>query len=245
MGFFSLSTFVILVVLVIARRGELMAVFARRKYAKGDMEGAIKMFAVANRIGKLGGASLMYYGYLLLRDGQLDFAKEILTHASLASTKPELKKRVKSLLAVAEWKGGNLPVAIEMTEEAMVDFKTTNLYQNLGLMYVLSGDARRALEFNKEAYEYNSDDLIIMDNLAEAYALYGDAEKASEIYEKLLEKEPHFPEPYYGYGQLLLKNGQKERGIALIQKSLEKKFTFLSVLQKDQVEKILEDAKKE
>lgn len=245
MGLLSLLTFVVLVILVIARRGELVAIFARRKYGKGDIKGALRLFAIANRVGKLGGASLMYYGYLLLRDGQLDFAKEILTHASLAAVKPELKKRVKSLLAVAEWKSGNLQMAIEMTEEAMVDFKTTNLYQNLGLMYVLSGDARRALEFNKEAFEYNSDDLIIMDNLAEAYALYGDIEKASEIYEKLLEKEPHFPEPYYGYGQLLLESGQKERGIELIEQSLDKKFTFLSILQKDQVEKMLEDAKKE
>lgn len=242
MGLVALLTFVVLIVLVIARRGELVAVFARRKYGKGDIKGAISLFGLANRIGKLGGSSLMFYGYLLLRDGQLDLAKEILTHASLTAVKPELKKRVKSLLAVAEWKSGNLPLAIEMTEEAMVDFKTTNLYQNLGLMYVLSGDARRALEFNKEAFEYNSDDLIIMDNLAEAYALYGDTEKASEIYESLLEKEPHFPEPYYGYGQLLISKGEKTRGIELIRKSLDKKFTFLSVLQKDQVEKMLEDA---
>ena len=127
----------------------------------------------------------------------------------------------------------------------MVDFKTTNLYQNLGLMYVIKGDARRALDFNKEAFEYNSDDMIIMDNLAESYALYGDTEKASELYEKLLEKEPHFPEPYYGYGQLLIKNGQKERGLELIEKSLEKKFTFLSVLQKEDVKKMLEEAKEE
>jgi len=241
----AILTFVILIVLIIIRRAELIAFFGRMKFQKGNLESALKIHAIANRIGKLQDASLMYYGYLLLRDGQLEVAREILTRASLMAKKPQMKKRIKSMLAIAEWKSGDLDTAIEMTEDAMVDFKTTNLYQNLGLMYVIKGDARRALDFNKEAFEYNSDDMIIMDNLAESYALYGDTEKASELYEKLLEKEPHFPEPYYGYGQLLIKNGQKERGLELIEKSLEKKFTFLSVLQKEDVKKMLEEAKEE
>ena len=240
---FALITLVALVVLIVIRRAELVAFFARMKFQKGDLSGSLRLHGIANRIGKLRDASLMYYGYLLLRDGQLEFAKDVLVRASLCAKKPPMKKRIKAMIAIAEWKSGDLDTAIEMTEDAMVDFKTTNLYQNLGLMYVLKGDARRALDFNKEAYEYNPDDMIIMDNLAESYALYGDLEKASELYEKLLEKEPHFPEPYYGYGQLLVKNGERERGIGLIEKSLDKKFTFLSVLQKEDVEQLLAEIK--
>ena len=148
------------------------------------------------------------------------------------------------MLALCEWKCGNLDLVIEMTEEAMVDFKNTNLYQNLGLMYVLSGDGQKALEFNKQAFEYNSDDLIIMDNLAESYAMVWDTAQAQELYEKLLEQEPHFPEPYNSYGKMLCSMGEKERGIELIEKSLEKRFTYLSVLQKEDVEKMLEEARK-
>ena len=44
----------------------------------------------------------------------------------------------------------------------MVDFENTNLYQNLGLMYILSGNGHKALEFNKKAYEYNPDDMVII-----------------------------------------------------------------------------------
>ena len=236
-------TLIIVIVFFIIKRSELMAFLAKRRYAKGDLQGALRKFALAKKIGKLSAASLFYYGYLLLRDGQVDYANTILTHASFGAKKPALKKRIKSMLAICEWKNGNLDNAIEMTEEVMVDYKTTNLYQNLGLLYVLRGDAKKAVEFNKEAYDYNSDDMIIMDNLAEAYALDGDVENATEMYEKLLEKEPHFPEPYYGFGLLLVENGQKERGIKLIEESLEKRFTFLSVLQKDEVEKLLEEAR--
>lgn len=239
----SIITFLILIVFLIIKRAEIFAILAKRTFSKGNLKGALRKFAIANRIGKLGASSLMFYGYLLLRDGQLELATTMLTHASLAAKKPPLKKRIKSLLAVAEWKNGNLDNAIEMTEEAMTDYQTTNIYQNLGLFYVIKGDARKALEFNKKAYDYNSDDMIIMDNLAESYALYGDTESAIEMYEKLLEKKPHFPEPYYGYGLLLVKEGQKEKGIELIEQSLEKRFSFLSVLQKDEVEKMLEDAK--
>ncbi len=243
MPLLGMLTTIVLIVFLIIKRSEVVAIFAKRKFAKGNLKSALKWFAVANRIGKLGAASMMFYGYLLLRDGQLDLAGTILTHSSLSAKKPELKKRIKSLLAVVEWKRGNLDYAIEMTEEAIVDYKTTNIYQNLGLFYVIKGDARKALNFNLEAYDYNSDDMIIMDNLAESYALYGNVEKATEVYEELLKKNPHFPEPYYNFGMLLVENGQKERGIELIEESLGKRFSFLSVLQKEEVEKMLEEAK--
>lgn len=241
---FPIITLIILIVFILVKGPELLAFAGKIKFGRGDTPGALKWFGIANRVGKLGATSLWYYGYILLRDGQPELARTVLTHASLDAKKPQVKKRIKAMLALCEWKCGNLDLAIEMSEEAMVDFQNTNLYQNLGLMYVLSGDGQKALEFNKQAFEYNSDDMIIMDNLAESYAMCGDTEKAQELYEKLLEMEPHFPEPYYAYGQMLCSLGERDRGIELIEKSLEKRFTYLSVLQKDEVEKILEDVKK-
>lgn len=237
--------FIILLVFLIIKRGEVMAIFAKRKFGKGNLKGAIRTFAIAKRFGKLGAPSLMFYGYLLLRDGQLEQGRVILTQASMVAKKTEIKKRIKALLAVCEWKAGDIDMAIEMTEETMYEYETTNLYQNLGLLYVVKGDARKALEINKKAYEYNSDDDMIMDNLASAYVLYGEDEKAVEMYEKLYERKPRFPEAYYGYGQLLIKLGQREKGIALIEESLGKNFSFLSVLQREDVEKMLEEAKSE
>lgn len=240
---FPIITAIILVVILVIILPEILAFVAKIKFANGDLKASLKWFAIANRFGKLGIESLRYYGYILLRDGQFELAKTVLTRASLDAKKPAAKKRVKAMLALCEWKCGNLDLAIDMSEEAMVDFENTNIYQNLGLMYVLSGNGHKALEFNKKAYEYNSDDMVIMDNLAESYALVGDTAKAAEMYEKLLEKEPHFPEPYYAYGQMLCDMGEKERGIELIEQSLEKRFTHLSVLQKEDVEKILENVK--
>lgn len=234
---------IVLVVFIIVKRADLYAFLAKKSFMKNDLKGAVRKFSIANRIGKLSAANLMYYGYYLLRDGQLEQAKSILTKASMAAKKPALKKNIKAMHALAEWKSGDLDTAIEMTIEAMKDYETTVLYQNLGLMYVVKGDARVALEFNKKASEYNSDDLGIMDNLAKSYVMYGDTETAAEIYEKILEKEPRFPEAYYGYGQLLVEKGDVQRGIELMEKSLSKRFSFLSVVSKEEVEKMIEDAK--
>lgn len=236
---------IILVVFLVIKRSEVLALTAKRKFGKNDLKGAIKRFALANRIGKLGPESKRFYGYLLLRDGQLDMARVILNQGSIAAKKPEVKKRIKTMLAIVEWKSGDLPLAIEMTEEAMVDFKTSNLYQNLGVMYNLSGNPKKALEFNKEAYEFNPDDLIILDNLAESYVLCGEVKRASELYEELLEKEPIFPEPYCGYAKLLIKQGEKGRAIKLLEQSLNKRFSFLSIMQKSEVEKLIAETKGE
>ncbi len=47
-------------------------------------------------------------------------------------------------------------------------------------MYNLSGDYEKALAFNKEAYDYNSDDNIIVDNLADTYSLMGEYKEAEK-----------------------------------------------------------------
>ena len=234
-------TLLALVVMLYLRRAELPAFYARIQFSKGNVDAAVKWFAIANRLGPLKPASQMYYGYILLRTGDINTAEQLLTRASLGAKKDLLKKRIKALLSLVVWKRGDLDGAIEMMEEAIYSVKVTNFYQNLGLMYNLKGDKQKSLAFNLEAYDYNSDDMVIMDNLAEAYALCGETEKAKAQYEALLKKDPHFPEPYYNFGLLLIKQGQKERGIDLIRQSLDKRFTFLSVKTKEEVELLLEE----
>lgn len=229
----------LLLLYVIFKRAEIVAAWAKLKFQRGDTDGALKTFKKADKIGTLKPESLHFYGYLLLRTGNLSDARTVLTRASMNATKPAIKQRLKTMLALVEWREGNISQAIEMLEEVNADFKSTTVYQDLGLLYVLRGDRVRALEYNLEAYDYNSDDLVITDNLAEAYVLCGKDDEAAELYEKLLEKKPHFPEAYYGYGLLLIKRGERERGISLIRESLDKRFSFLSVKTKAEVEDML------
>ncbi len=228
-----------LLVLLIIKRSTILALYAKIQYYGGKKEKGLKLFKLADKIGTLAPENRMQYGFALLRVGHLDEARTHLNSAFMSAKSDSLKNQIKSILSLALWKDGNIDEAIEMLEEVIRDFKTTAVYQNLGLMYVLKGDTQKALSFNLEAFDYNSDDLVIADNLAESYMLCNEQQKAFEIYEELLTKEPHFPEPYYNYGRILVEKGEKERGIALIKQSLTKTFSFLSENPKEYVEKLL------
>lgn len=230
---------VILILLLIIKKNSLICFLAKQKYGKGDIDGAEKLYEKAFKKGSPSSGHLLYYGYILLRKGKLEEARKVLGVASMSKGKPLLKARIKAMRALVIWKEGDIDTAIQMLEEVISKFKNTSIYQDLGLLYTLKGDKEKALSFNKEAYDFNSDDHVIMDNLAEAYALCGEIEKSEEIYKDLLEKEPRFAEAYWGYGELLIKKGEKEKGLELMRKSLEKRITFLSILQKEEIEELI------
>lgn len=235
----------VLLIVIIIKRAAIVALLAKQKYAKGNYDGSLKVFHIADNIGNLGAGDKILYGYNCLRCGQTVMAKKVFSDAYLI-TKPQSadRYRIMSLQALVDWKDGDVDSAVELLEEIYNDgFKNTNLYQNLGIMYNLQGEYEKALAFNKEGYEYNSDDNIIVDNIADTYALMGELEESKKIYEDLVNRdpEPRFPEAFYGYGEVLIKLGEKERGIEMIEKSLTKPFSFLSLRSKEEIEQMLED----
>lgn len=216
-----------------------MCLWAKIKYNKGDIDGAERIYERVSKKHTPSADNQLMYGYILLRKGKIERARKVLTIASMSKGKPLVKARIKAMLALVTWKEGDIDTAIEMLEEVIAEFKNTAIYQDLGLLYILKGDKEKALNFNKEAYEFNSDDHVIMDNLAEAYALCEENEKSREIYEQLIEKEPRFAEAYWGYGELLIKLGEKEKGLEFIRQSLNKRISYLSILQREDIEKLI------
>ena len=159
----------------------------------------------------------------------------------MAKAKKDIKVQVKQNYALLLWKEGNLPEAIKITEEIIKDYKNTVVYGNLGYFYILDGQKEKALEFNLEAYDFASDDAVICDNLAYSYYLNENYDKAEEIYAELQSRKnpPAFPEVYYNFGLVSLKKGDKEKAKELFEKALLQKFSNLSDLDKDTVEKTI------
>lgn len=237
----------IVLIAIVVKRANIVAFFAKIQYNKDNNEKALKLFKIADTIGNLGVANKEYYGYILLRCGYAEEAMTQFRSVLPMTTRGSAQRyKLKNFIALAMWKTGNLQDAIEELEEiAEAGYKNSQLYQNLGILYNVSGDCEKALKFNEEAYEYNKDDNVIVDNLADCYAMCGEYEKSAELYKELTSRtpEPNFPEAFYGYGRVLVKLGNKDEGIKLIEKSLTKPFSKLSVRSKEEVEKILEEVK--
>ena len=231
---------IVVLIILVVKRADLVAGFAKVKYNKRQFPEAMKIFKAADKIGNLSVGNKILLGYVCLRCGALEEARKHL-RLCITLTKRDSADRnqVKNLLALVSWKEGNLGEAIEELEEVVeTGYKNTVIYQNLGILYNLSGDHEKALKFNQEAYEYNKDDHIICDNLADSYAICGAYDKAAEIYADLMERDPQprFPEAYYGYGKVLISQGKTEEGLEMIRQSLTKPFSYLSIRPKEEIE---------
>jgi len=130
-----------------------------------------------------------------------------------------------------------------MLEEVFATYKTTTVYGSLGYLMLLKGDLEKALAFNQEAYEYNDNNSVIVDNLALNYYLLGELDKAEEIYEKLMTKNPTYPEAYYNYGLTLEAKNKIDKALEVMEKALDFKFSFLSNVSREEVENKIQELK--
>ena len=186
----------VLLYFLFRQRSNILATIGKFSYAKRDYPKALKWFLRAYKVGGISLANQTQLGYICLRLGDLENARKFLEPCIAKTPRGSApRNQVRNLLALIEWKSGNLTEAIDILEDVMYDgFETSVVYENLGIFYNLAEDKEKALAFNQKAYEYNSDSHIICDNLAESYALLGQHEKAEELYKALIEKEPRFPE---------------------------------------------------
>ncbi|NLN64228.1 MAG: tetratricopeptide repeat protein [Clostridiaceae bacterium] len=211
------------------------------EYQKGNTENALKWFKKAIQNKNAGIELKVSYGFILLKTGRLAEAEEILLDSLEKSKDPNDKNLTKSNLALVLWKKGELDNAISMLKEVIAEYKTTAVYGSLGYMMIEKGDLDEALEFNLEAAEYNAENTIIMDNLAHLYHLRGEMDKAEEIFNKLIEKSPHFPEAWYDYGKFLEDKGKKDEAAEMYRKALSYTFSFNSTITREQVQKCLDE----
>lgn len=225
-----------LLIMIYVSRARIYTLIGTRQYGLGRMDEAIRWFGRAYATKRSSVRSAANYAYLLLKNADLQRSEEVLRKALKEHPDHQELPYIKSIMALVLWKKGELDQAVEMLEEVIPIFKTTSVYGSLGYMLIQKGDLEKALEFNLEAFDFNSRDNIINDNLGQNYLLLGEYDKAKEVYDKLLAKAPAFPEPYYNYGLLLEKTGSREEALESMRKALNHKFTFLSTITKEEVE---------
>lgn len=229
----------LLVYLLVMAYGSLPVVYTiigTRNYGLGKMDNALKWFGKAYATNRASVRSSVSYAYILLKNREPDKADEILRKVIKNNKESQDLPYIKSIMALVLWKKGYLDRAVAMLQEVIETYRTTSVYGSLGYLLILKGDLEKALQFNLEAYDYNSSDNIINDNLGQNYYLLGMYDKAGEIYEKLIAKAPAFPEPYYNYGLVLERQGSMHKALDMMRKAMDHKFTYLSTITKEEVE---------
>ena len=232
--------------LMYLRRGNLIFFAASRKAAKKDYEATARVLKYGYDKGWLMPFHEIAYGFLLLkRLGRVEEAEKIINRVlNIPGLSGDDKGFAKLNLAMIHFYNKDIQKTLEVCEEIYPDYKTTNFYGSYGYFMIAGGDLEAALKINQEAYEFNKDNKVILDNLGQNYILLEMYENAEEIYSVLIGKKPEFPEAYYNYGILKEKTGDIDEAIYQMKIALKQEFTFLTTIDKetviDHIEKLYE-----
>ncbi len=223
------------------RRATLHYNTARKAFSDGDMEKARENAQKAMRLEPDQSIMQSSCGYMLMKMGRPVEAERALTLALNVAKNDEEKSQARLMMSLLLWKKGRLGDAFDMLEEVTQTYRTTATYSTLGFFHLERGDAEKALAYNKDAYDYNAKNTVIVDNYGSALLLADRPEEALEVYEILMGMEPAFPEAFYNYGRVLEALGRNEKALDMYRTASSKKFWYTSTITREDVERRLDD----
>ncbi len=165
--------------------------FAERRamalHSQGKTDQAYALYDQLEKEGKLHLPNAMVaFSILLLKRGEYQRAAELLRKMDREKKgTPEQRRQMLIYYSVACWKLGNLPRAIELMEDVHQHGESGMVYSVLGTLLIEQGDFEKALSYNQKAVEYDDEDAICIDNLAQTYYRLGnDKAAAKPLFEK-------------------------------------------------------------
>ncbi|MBE7010541.1 MAG: hypothetical protein E7418_03510 [Ruminococcaceae bacterium] len=223
----------------VKRYSRLCISLALQNYAKGDINGCFRWYERAYNHG-MDVQQKITYAYYLMREGRVERSENLLNAVLAFPLKPELKYKAKSNHAVLLLKTGRRLEATEELEEIFPYFKNTNTYGSLGYLYILNGNLIKAKEFNFEAYEYNKDDVVILDNMVQLHIALRDYESAYQYVTELMAKESRFIEAYYNAALVEKELGKFEDAKVHLTHALTIRTTFMSSVSHEEAQALLD-----
>ena len=222
----------------------IMTVFKARsasvKYSKGDVEGAMQLYKEAMDEGLKDLRYILTYSVLLIRNGSYQEARDLLVKVQKYPMSDDQKRQLFVNYASCVYKMGEIEKGIELLERMHQKQPSGIIYETLGYLYVEAGDAEKALPFNLEAVEYDEEDPICLDNLAQTYyRVVGDKEKAKEYFLKAIEVKPGQIDTLYFLAQYDIEAGDKAAAKEKMEKALEGRFSPLNYVSREKVEELI------
>jgi len=210
------------------------------KYAKGDVEGALQLYKEAMADGLTDMRYILSYSATLIREGHYAEARELLVKVQKYLMTDDQRCQLFVNYASCVYKMGEVHKGIELLERQHEKQPSGIVYETLGYLYVEAGETEKAIAFNTEAYEYDDEDSITLDNLGQAYyRLAGDKEKAKEYFEKAIAIKPGQIDTLYFLAQYDLEEGNKEAAKIKLEKALEGRFSPLNYVTREQIQELI------
>ncbi len=214
----------------------LVATKGSRAYSAGNTDMALKYFEKAVKHPFAKSFIKSSYGYVLLREGRLAEAEPYLQAATKEESKDKRLKYNNILnLAILNWKKGDVNEAVKLVEDIKDDYRNSIMYEILGYLYIAQGNYDKALSFNQEAYEFNHDDHVITDNLAQSHYFLGQYDQALVLYDEVIDLIK-FPEAHYYYGLIKWEKGDLLGAYNALEEATRRKISFLSIVNKVMIE---------
>jgi len=213
-------------------------IYAKYLFGKGEFQKALVLYERIVRDSKTSRDRLSF-ARILMKVGRFDDAETQLRKLNLVDLDKIEVVQAKLNLAQVVWKKGDVKDAIRRVEAVFETEKITLVYATLGYLYVEAGDMKKALAFNQEAYEYNSANSEICDNLAECWLALKEYQKALELLEAISKQKivPVFPEWRYHYGLALEGLSRNEEALVQLKIALAARFSALSAINPEKVQK--------
>lgn len=214
---------------------------ALTKHGKGDNEGARALYEQALAAGMYQARYMLSYSVLLIRTDDFQRAKEVLVKCQKApGITEEQKQQLHMNYAVCCYKLGDMKRAIELLERQDAAKPTGLIYETLGYIYVEAGDFEKAEAFNLRALEYDDEDPICLDNMAQTYYRLGnDKAKAKPYFDKALAIKSTQIDTLYFLAQYDIEAGNNEAAIEKLETSLEGKFSPLNYITPDILKELI------
>ena len=200
--------------------------------AKEKYQAALKLYDEAVRQGNNAPNIMQAYTLLLMREGEFEKARSLMEAMSRQKGLSEddwFQLRIQ--YSICLWHAGELDKAIETIGRAAAHRMNGSIYGTLGMYWVdkarQSGEFGPALEFNRQAMDYDDEDAATLDNMAQLYEAMAEAEgdekqaeayraQALDYYKKAHAEKPRQITTIYYLARMLHRNGDDEAARKLL-----------------------------
>ena len=197
------------------------------KHARGDFETAKRMYESAIKKGMNKPERMGPYGVLLMREGEFEKAIEMFGKIIMMRPKPLIRIKTRINRAIAFTKTGRYEEAKVALEDIHEKYRSRQVYEALGYLYVITDD-EKAEKYNLEAYDYDAENYVILDNLCQYYLQKKDYEKARIYGEKAYEIDGNKVDNLYHLALIEAHAKNTEKAVDYCEKMMEAPLTALN-----------------